>query len=186
MGRLVEVRREAEGDRLGSPGTFDRHIASLITQLEDLLDERARCGRADSVPPDPNAAAAAHLAAPYSDFPSVAPSGFPAGRAALARAIVQRRRLRSEFLPPTLFAEPAWDMLLDLYAAHHEGKRVSVSSLCIAAAVPSTTALRSIEGMTEQGCLVRERDPDDGRRIFVALSDKARRGLDAWFDAVGS
>lgn len=76
-------------------------------------------------------------------------------------------------------------MLLDLYAAYYEGKEIAVSSLCIAANVPSTTALRSIETMTEQGCLVRRRDPNDGRRIFLALSDTARGWLDAYFDDLG-
>lgn len=74
-------------------------------------------------------------------------------------------------------------MLLDLYAAYHEGKTVCVSSLCIAVNVPSTNALRSIELMTEQGCLVRARDPHNGRRIFIELSEESRSGLDAWFDA---
>jgi DNA-binding MarR family transcriptional regulator len=96
--------------------------------------------------------------------------------------MARQRQLRAAFMPTALFAEPAWDMLLDLYAAYYEGKEVSVSSLCIAANVPSTTALRSIETMTEQGCLIRRRDPKDGRRIFLALSDAARGWLDAYFD----
>ncbi len=73
-------------------------------------------------------------------------------------------------------------MLLDLYAAHYEGKLVSVSSLCIASNVPSTTALRAIQTMSDEGCLIRQRDPLDGRRIFLALSDTARVNLDAYFD----
>jgi len=36
-------------------------------------------------------------------------------------------------------ADPAWDMLLDLTAARAESRAVSVSSLCIAAGVPTTT-----------------------------------------------
>src|SRR5690606_24209072 len=61
------------------------------------------------------------------------------------------RRLRDEFLPGDLFADPAWDMLLDLFAARLEQERVSVSSLCIASAVPPTTALRWIRTLTEKG-----------------------------------
>jgi hypothetical protein len=53
-------------------------------------------------------------------------------------------RLRSQHFVPALFADPAWDILLDLAAARIDGRMVAVSSLCIAAAVPATTALRWI------------------------------------------
>ena len=42
-------------------------------------------------------------------------------------------------------------VLLDLFAAELEGNRVSVSSLCIAAGVAPTTALRWIARMTDMG-----------------------------------
>src|SRR3546814_5506642 len=45
------------------------------------------------------------------------------------RDMLRLRRLRDRFFPGDLFADPAWDMLLDLMAAHLSGQRVSVSSL---------------------------------------------------------
>jgi DNA-binding transcriptional ArsR family regulator len=99
------------------------------------------------------------------------------------RDLLRVRRLRSEFLPVDLFADPAWDMLLDLMAARLDHERVSVSSLCIAAAVPPTTALRWIRTLTDQGLVIRQADPHDGRRIFIALSDEAAGGLSQWFAA---
>ncbi|HYZ48847.1 MAG TPA: winged helix DNA-binding protein [Sphingomonas sp.] len=97
------------------------------------------------------------------------------------RALIRLRRLRDQFFPPNLFADPAWDMLLDLMAARLEGSRVAVSSLCIAAAVPATTALRWIRTLTEHGLFVRSADPEDGRRIFIELSDPASETLTAYF-----
>ncbi|CAN5234790.1 hypothetical protein BH10PSE13_BH10PSE13_01420 [soil metagenome] len=99
------------------------------------------------------------------------------------RALLQARRLRDRFLPGDLFADPAWDMMLDLMAARLDGKRVSVSSLCIAAAVPPTTALRWITQLTERGIFHRHNDPDDARRVFIALSDEAADSLAGWFSA---
>lgn len=64
-------------------------------------------------------------------------------------------------------------MLLDLTAARLEGRQVSVSSLCIASAVPPTTALRWIKSLTEKKIFVRIADPRDGRRVFIQLSDMA-------------
>lgn len=97
--------------------------------------------------------------------------------AAAIRAIIRARRLRENYFPACLFADPAWDMLLDLMAARLEGTPVAVSSLCIASAVPATTALRWIRALTDKGLLVRVADPRDGRRVFIDLSDQTARTL---------
>lgn len=95
------------------------------------------------------------------------------------RAMIRARRLRDQFFRNGLFADPAWDMLLDLMAARLEGNRVAVSSLCIAAAVPATTALRWIKALTDRGLLVRSADPNDGRRVYIELSDETARTMSA-------
>lgn len=111
------------------------------------------------------------------------PAGPPPDAAELRRAI-RTRRMREAFFMPGLFADPAWDMLLDLYAAELEGEPVSVSSLCIAAAVAPTTALRWIARMTEDGLLERRPDESDRRRAFMALTDVARVGMRGYLEAV--
>jgi hypothetical protein len=103
--------------------------------------------------------------------------------AARVRAIIRARRLRDQFLGADLFADPAWDMLLDLMAARLEGQRVPVSSLCMAAAVPPTTALRWIKVLSEQGIFVRTADPQDGRRIYIELADEVAAALEAYLKA---
>ena len=104
--------------------------------------------------------------------------------AATVRGAIRARRLRDQYFPKDLFADPAWDMLLDLFAARLEGMTVSVSSLCIAAAVPPTTALRWITAMTDAGLLMRREDPSDRRRAFVALSAQAVAGMQGYGQAV--
>ncbi|MGP1352045.1 MAG: winged helix DNA-binding protein [Parasphingopyxis sp.] len=99
------------------------------------------------------------------------------------RVMIRMRRLRERFFDRDLFADPAWDMLLDLMAARLEGRQVAVSSLCIAAAVPPTTALRWIRTMTDRGLFVRRSDPRDGRRVFIELSDDAAHAIERWFAA---
>lgn len=99
------------------------------------------------------------------------------------RDLLRARRLRDDFLPGDLFADPAWDMLLDLLAARLEKERVSVSSLCIASAVPPTTALRWIRTLTEKGFVHRQADPHDGRRVFITLTDATAKALEHWFGA---
>jgi FixJ family two-component response regulator len=97
------------------------------------------------------------------------------------RDLIRRRRARAQFFPADLFADPAWDIMLDLTAARLEGQKVSISSLCIAADVPTTTALRWIKGMTDAGLLVRRDDPDDRRRSFIDLSDDAAEAMLNYF-----
>lgn len=97
--------------------------------------------------------------------------------AAYVRAIIRGRRLRDDYFAGDLFADPVWDMLLDLTAARFEQREVSVSSLCVAAAVAPTTALRRIRELTDAGLFVRRLDPDDGRRVFIALSDAAAESM---------
>jgi DNA-binding MarR family transcriptional regulator len=99
-------------------------------------------------------------------------------------AILKARRSRDRFFDRELFADPAWDMLLELYAADLAGYRLQISSLCIGAAVPATTALRWIKSLDQRGLLVRTADPKDARRFFVTLSDAARKRMDQLFRAV--
>jgi DNA-binding MarR family transcriptional regulator len=58
-----------------------------------------------------------------------------------------------------------------------------VSSLCIAAAVPATTALRWIKTLTDMGLLVRSADPQDGRRVYIELAPGAAARLEAYLGA---
>jgi hypothetical protein len=100
------------------------------------------------------------------------------------RSIIRVRRMRDQYFRGGIFADPAFDMLLDLMAARLEGNRVAVSSLCIAAAVPATTALRWIKALSERGLFVRSADPQDGRRVYIELSDEAARAMGSYLAAV--
>ena len=128
--------------------------------------------------------------APARDFATMPRSFVPEERTAerqrakMVRRLLRQRRLREQFFPADLFADPAWDMLLDLYAARLERRPVSVSSLCIASAVPATTALRWIKTMTDGGLFIREADPHDGRRIFIALAEATFDALERYFEAL--
>ena len=104
----------------------------------------------------------------------------------LIRRIIRQRQLRARFFDGDLFADPAWDILLDLTAARAEHLRVSVTSLCIASGVPPTTALRWIGQMTDTGLLLRVDDEADRRRAFIALSDKSADAMARYFHELGA
>ena len=100
------------------------------------------------------------------------------------RAILRARRLRARYFSEELFADPAWDILLDLFHSELTHRRVAVSNLCIAAAVPATTALRWIKSMVDSGIVVRRNDPLDGRRVYVELSHESSVSLRRYFGQI--
>jgi DNA-binding MarR family transcriptional regulator len=149
--------------------------AERLRQLSDEVNRIAATLARLSTEP---AAAGAELRMPVeSDVPDIPVE--------TVRSVIRARRLRSRYFSEELFADPAWDMLLDLIQAEIAQLRVPVSSLCIAAAVPATTALRWLKGMTEQGIFVRRADPHDGRRVFVELSREASIAMRRYFADVG-
>ena len=155
-------------------------------RLQRLAEEVGRIARtlADLASVEPSTSAFGDALIGYRAEPVLSRTADPmAPTAADVRAIIRLRRMRERFFRAELFADPAWDMLLDLMAARLEHLRVAVSSLCIAAAVPPTTALRWIKTMTDNGLFVRVADPADGRRVFIALSDGAAAGMAAYLTA---
>nr|WP_255630860.1 winged helix DNA-binding protein [Novosphingobium sp. FKTRR1] len=99
---------------------------------------------------------------------------------ALARELYVARRRRGRHLSSDLFGEPTWDILLDLYAATREGRRVPTTSACIGADVPPTTALRWLRILESRGLVAREDDGRDGRRTFVYLTERGLEAMDGF------
>lgn len=189
LASLHDVSRDSENPRLEQLSEEVRRLAQTIDRLTQNSgqgnggegnggEETNRLGDMQA----PYALAPASFGAPVRRPPARGGSNAVISREEV-RALLQARRLRDRYLPPDLFADPAWDMMLDLMAARLAGKRVSVSSLCIAAAVPPTTALRWIGQLTERGIFVRSNDPDDARRVFITLSEEAAESIAAWFAA---
>ncbi len=108
----------------------------------------------------------------------------PSGQALAdrARAIYDARRRRDLMFGATrtLFHDPAWDMLLDLFVQGEEHQPVSVSSACVASTAPLSTALRCLKAMERKGVITLQRDPFDKRRRFVSLSRDMHHRIAGW------
>lgn len=114
-------------------------------------------------------------------------AGWPtltAGRAILverARRTFVNRARRSGNFSKAMFGEPAWDMLLALYATEHSARH-TVSELGNLAGVPPTTALRWLDFLeNKEQLVVRRPSATDKRVCLIELSDKARDALDMYF-----
>ena len=141
-----------------------------ISQLLDVVEKIAEHGQCT---PSEAVQRIADILSPES-------SGRQRKRAALAEFVGRLRQLRmrrNELIGAPLFRDPAWDMLLELFAAHEGGRKVSVSSLCYASGVPPTTALRQIQRLEKHKLLVRKGDSEDNRRCYVEPTPKAVAGV---------
>jgi len=170
--RLGDSLREGESERL-------RRLNEEVARIAQTL---ARLAAHEAV--SPTADRPALLGDRRTGY-AAAPEGMPRPvDPREVRRAIRARRLREQFFASALIEDPGWDMLLDLFAAELEDRGVSVSSLCIAAAVAPTTALRWIGKMVEAGLFERRPDPFDRRRAFITLTEKARRGMNRYCHAV--
>ena len=119
----------------------------------------------------------------------VSEHGLDAQRAEVTPAMLYdmlaARRARARYFSNGLFADPAWDILLDLLLSRLSQTRVSVTSVCVASNVPSTTALRWIRLLENEGLVSRRADHLDGRRFYIELTDQAETALCQYFTSVG-
>jgi DNA-binding MarR family transcriptional regulator len=104
--------------------------------------------------------------------------------AALVKRLIRTRAQRAKFFPRGLFSEPAWEMLLELYAAEFAQRRVSVSQLCVTARLPATTGLRWLSTLEASRLVIRIADPLDARRSFVSLTSEGLRSMESFIDSI--
>jgi DNA-binding MarR family transcriptional regulator len=117
---------------------------------------------------------------PVLSLPAVDPASGTASSTALveiAKRLYAVRKMRDELLGISLFSEPAWDILLDLFISEHENRQLSVSAVCIGARAPSATALRYLTMLQDADLVERTRDERDGRRSHVRLTTLGRRRM---------
>lgn len=99
------------------------------------------------------------------------------------RDYLRRRHRRQSVFPASTFSDPAWDIILDLFASELEGRHVSVSDACVILGAPPTTALRWIKLLESDGHICRLPSVNDGRRVHLSLTSDCRRSVEEWVSA---
>jgi DNA-binding MarR family transcriptional regulator len=94
--------------------------------------------------------------------------------ARLAYHIHKARLERDRVFNEELFGEPAWDILLVLYCLPPRGEVLTVTSLSLAANVPSTTGIRWQRTLEAEGLIKRGPHVLDKRQWLVGLSQRGR------------
>ena len=106
-------------------------------------------------------------------------------RRSIAATVKEWRRVRlrrNAAMDTTIFRDPAWDMLLDLYCAEHEGKHLTVSQLSYGSGVPIATAIRHIDRMVDADLVKRLDDAKDQRCTIVALTPDAKAKFERFLE----
>lgn len=102
----------------------------------------------------------------------------------IAKEMYVRRRARERHFDKSFFGEPAWDILLALYATAEDGARQCVKGIVDFAACPPTTALRYIGALEQEGLVEREPSPTDRRVFYISLSEKGRASIETYLRSV--
>lgn len=147
-------------DRNPGEGSSEMALKSVLDRLNQLLSELGDADHSDLLPDVPDTLLEA------------------------AKHEYRARRQREAIFGPGMFADPSWDLLLDLFIADIEGRSVSISSACVAAAVPATTALRHVCHLVDKGLLVRSPHPEDRRCTYIGLTGEAKAQMIEYFSQI--
>ena len=102
-----------------------------------------------------------------------------------AKELIANRRRRHAIFGKAMFGEPAWDMLLLLYALEG-GPRQTIGGLSDEAGASRTTGVRWIEYLEQQQLVFRSEHPTDRRTAFLELTDRGRDAIELYLsDTVG-
>ena len=114
---------------------------------------------------------------PTQQDPPITNSNEPSVLLETVSGLIEDRRNRAAYLPADLFAEPAWDILLNLFRSDLADERVTVPGACDWAGVPASNALRWISTLERHGLVLREVDQGDSMSASIVLAPATRNAL---------
>ena len=100
-----------------------------------------------------------------------------------ARQILHRRRMREKEFKSVLFAEPAWEMLLELFVQETSGAAITLTQLVAQSRIPASTVLRWVRFLERDGMVVVRQHPTDHGSDFIELSSTATQNLERYLAA---
>lgn len=104
-------------------------------------------------------------------------------RLATAKAWIKAGLIRTKTLGDGFAADPAWDILLNVYVSSIESQNITATNAGYSGQVPLSTGLRWISLLEANAWLTRINDPIDKRLRILVLTPEGKRRLEAAFDA---
>lgn len=95
------------------------------------------------------------------------------------------RQARTEFIGDhSIFGEPAWDMLLDLFIRQAQQEQISIKSACRQSQGPASTAMRWLNVLEHNGLIAVKQDPGDNSRHLVHLTAAGYEGMLRYLESI--
>jgi DNA-binding MarR family transcriptional regulator len=97
------------------------------------------------------------------------------------QSTLKRRARRFEYLRTELLNDPAWDILLELYAFDLLQHQTTLHELTERIKVPSTTSIRWVKMLEAENLIARTIDHSDAGAVLVALTGTGFEAMDGYF-----
>ena len=97
---------------------------------------------------------------------------------------MEMRQLRHRFFNPAMFGEPAFDMLLALYATEARPPMVSLRELSPLIGVSEYSAARSLKFLVREGLALSVGGDGDRGATQAAITSKGRMAMDGYLKAL--
>jgi hypothetical protein len=114
-----------------------------------------------------------HLLRISRDSPSAANGDVDKNMLDAARRQLRERRERDRLFGSDIVAEPAWNILLELFVAGEEGREVSALAACAELPAPEPAVLRCVAHLVSAKLVVRQADAGSGS-MSLTLSHAAK------------
>ena len=101
-----------------------------------------------------------------------------------ARATMEMRQLRHRFFNPAMFGEPAFDVLLTLYATNARPPMVPLQVLSPLSGVSEYSAARWLKFLVSEGLALSVGGDGDRGEIQAAITGKGRIAMDEYLKAL--
>jgi len=101
-------------------------------------------------------------------------------------SVLASRRGREAAFGRELFADPAWDILLELFAANLGRRRMSRADLAKSVDIPEASLIRWVHALTARGLVVSIAEPFERETIFHELTDSGATAMKRLMDYWGS
>lgn len=113
-----------------------------------------------------------------SDIGAAGPNGIQ------LKELLEARRRRESFFGLHLFSDPAWDILLNAYAAQLSHESWSLGELCASSNVPASIVVRWVKKLEQDGWLVCQSNPDEGENPIIELSEVGKSAMEGYMASV--
>lgn len=98
--------------------------------------------------------------------------------------ILRARARRRDFFKASLFSEPAWDILLILYAKHLTQEPVSLADVAVETGTPVSTVRRWIRVLEDEDLASASQEGEEPQQQRIVLSPKGTMSMHAYFRAL--